>query len=419
MANDTYFKKSNFDTTFNLFYKSVVYKRRMSGLEYKNIINFNAGEKLLYGRVDQRFVPIKNTNKINFESFSNSITNGQNFSAVNFVVKAFEDMAAQFKRCAAQRKISSADPYLSNLKVYKAYENPDVLYQNYLDVYYDSIIKQFKKKKIKVADFGHFMKELFKIISKPTPEYPFTQTGYIKSKQCPINVSGFAIEIADLDFFNDFDKMEKFVESDNWDFYATTCNKYGFMIDSNAPWRIIADLNSMGMAKYSSPLGLAGSMVAFDALYVNVATKYYKKFKYDLLRLYDKVKKSYLVQEICDGNTINKLIIPIDYSIKDYQAKYTDDYFLDYYFKLRIWEEELTLSNAEILNITSKCTALAKNENAPTSIDVFEAFINKPFDYVGSLSYAIKSKKAKENAASGISEIIESESSTKTGGGGY
>ena len=60
MTNDTYFKKSNFDTTFNLFYKSVVYKRRMSGLEYKNIINFNAGEKLLYGRVDQRFVPIKN-----------------------------------------------------------------------------------------------------------------------------------------------------------------------------------------------------------------------------------------------------------------------------------------------------------------------------------------------------------------------
>ena len=77
MADDTYFKKSNFDTTFNLFYKSVVYKRRMSGLKYKNIINFNAGEKLLYGRVDQRFVPIKNTNKINFESFSNSITNGQ------------------------------------------------------------------------------------------------------------------------------------------------------------------------------------------------------------------------------------------------------------------------------------------------------------------------------------------------------
>ena len=354
MADDTYFKKSNFDTTFNLFYKSVVYQERMQGQGHKNIINFNAGEKLLYGRVDQRFVPIKIANKINFESFDSSITNGQNISAVSFVVRAFEDMAAQFKRCAAQRKISPTDQYLSNLKVYRAYENPDVLYQNYLNTYYDLIIKRFKKDKIKVADFGHFMKELFKIISKPTPEYPFTQTGYIKSKQCPINVSGLAIEIADLDVSNDFDKMEKFVESNNWDFYVTTCNKYGFMIDSNAPWRIVADLNSMSMAKYSSPLGLAGSMVAFEALFVNVATKYYKKFKYDLLRLYDKVKKSYLVQEICDGNTINKLIIPANYSIDYYETEFSDDYFLDYYFRLRIWEEETTLSNAEILNIINK-----------------------------------------------------------------
>lgn len=414
MADDTYFKKSNFDTTFNLFYKSIVYKKRMQGQGHKNIINFNAGEKLLYGRVDQRFVPIKIANKINFESFDSSITNGQNISAVSFVVRAFEDMAAQFKRCAAQRKISPTDQYLSNLKVHRAYENPDVLYQNYLNTYYDLIIKRFKKDKIKVADFGHFMKELFKIISKPAPEYPFTQTGYIKSKQCPINVSGLAIEIADLDVSNDLDKMEKFVESSNWDFYVTTCNKYGFMIDSNAPWRIVADLNSMSMAKYSSPLGLAGSMIVFEALFVNVATKYYKKFKYDLLRLYDKVKKSYLVQEICDGNTINKLIVPANYSIDHYKAQFSDDYFLDYYFKLRIWEEEMALSNAEILNIINKCTAVAKSDGVLSSIVLFEGFINKPFDYVGSLSYAIKSNEAKKNAAAGVSD-----SSTKSGGGGY
>jgi|2_EtaG_2_1085320.scaffolds.fasta_scaffold01513_4 hypothetical protein len=415
MADDTYFKKSNFDTTFNLFYKNVIYKRRMYGQGYKNIIDFNAGEKLLYGRVDHFFIPIKNTDPINFDSFNSAIANGQRVSAVGFVVRAFEDMAAQFKRCAAQRKISPTDQYLSNLKVYRAYENPDVLYQNYLNTYYDLIIKRFKKDKIKVADFGHFMKELFKIISKPAPEYPFTQTGYIKSKQCPINVSGFAIEIADLDVSNDFDKMEKFVESNNWDFYVTTCNKYGFMIDSNAPWRIVADLNSEAMINYSAfQGGLTDSFIIFERMFSNVALLYYKKFKYDLLRLYDKVKKSYLVQEICDGNTINKLIIPANYSIDYYETQFSDDYFLDYYFRLRIWEEETTLSNAEILNIINKCTAVAKSNGALSSIALFERFINKPFDYVGSLSYAIKSNEAKKNAAAGVSD-----SSTKSGGGGY
>ena len=65
-----------------------------------------------------------------------------------------------------------------------------------------------------------------------------------------------AIEIAPhQDAANDNSKVLKFIQSKNWDFFVNTCDTYGFMIDYNVPWRIVADIDSEIMRQVASRYG--------------------------------------------------------------------------------------------------------------------------------------------------------------------
>ena len=75
-------------------------------------------------------------------------------------------------------------------------------------------------------------------------------------------------------------KFEKFIKSPNFEFYLLAAAKHGFFVDKNAPWRLVANLNSPRMKEYMSLNNLSISNV-FDTCFV-------KTYKYDLqnLRLY-------------------------------------------------------------------------------------------------------------------------------------
>ena len=61
---------------------------------------------------------------------------------------------------------------------------------------------------------------------------------YTKSTRNSLTNTGLCIELADVDYDNDEQKVSDFVNSKNWEFYVNTCNSYGFMIDTNTPWRL-------------------------------------------------------------------------------------------------------------------------------------------------------------------------------------
>ena len=94
------------------------------------------------------------------------------------------------------------------------------------------------------------------ILSKTIRKRPFTLPAFIKSTYCPINVSGLVIEIADIKCDNDLEKINKFYESRNWEFYLTTCANMGFMVDRNNPWRLVANISSAPMADASMAYGV-------------------------------------------------------------------------------------------------------------------------------------------------------------------
>ena len=415
----TNYAESNKESTIDLFNKRTVYMGDVaasSAADYKNLVNFNFGEKHLYGRVNEYFIPIVPTPTfLPLKQFKASNAPEKNISAINFVVDAFNGLALEFKRCAASGQISSNDSFLSNLTVYKAYEDPEKLYNEHLTAYFNSITTALKSNKVQVKNFDEFIINFKLLLEISIRQIPFTKAAYIKSRYCPINCSGLVIEIADLDCANDEEKINNFVNSKNWQFYVNACRSYGFMVDRFIPWRLVADIGDIPtpsrMLDYAGEYGFSTGAQILTMGYEYAHTSFYDKFKYFLLNLYNQAKPDY-IQEIkhCAGEIKTFITYPQEYTIDQLTNKYSEEYFLKLYFDLRFLEEESQFKDFEKEMLIDDCLELYQSNDASTALEVFERILNKTFDYRGSLSY-IKEQLDAARTTTATSAI------TTTGGG--
>ena len=72
--DDFFSKEANNEKTSDLFYKKTFYEGVFVS-EYSNLTNFNFGEKLLYGRVNRKYIPIEgNFGRYGLKYFSRNQT---------------------------------------------------------------------------------------------------------------------------------------------------------------------------------------------------------------------------------------------------------------------------------------------------------------------------------------------------------
>ena len=393
-----FFKKNNKESTALLFNKRVVYESTSNNDKYKNLVNFRA-EKILYGRVDRNFVPMiipENSSKIKY--FSSRATNSQGFKALNFVVDAFNDLQQQFKKSLLLSKIDPNDPYLSNLKIYKAYESPFLLYEKYISRYNIIIKNSNNMNSNKLENFDMLSNNLLLTLNNAAKTNPLTFTAFIKSRKTPISISGLAIEISDLDYTNDEEKVNNFISSKNWNFYLNACRSYGFMVDLNNPWRLIADIGSQPMIEYASKYGYTDTNSILFNYYRKASFVYYNSFISRMYDMYNFFKPVSIIKlSDCKGNTILNNIIPDSYkSIEKLKESYGQDNFLMLYCKLRFSEEESQYTEQEKNTILRDTLQLSKSKGANVAIEQFEIFLNETLDYQGSLGYYIEKSRAGE-----------------------
>jgi len=418
--------KNNKEKARNLFEQRLFYNTKLARAPYVSLVNFNFGEKFLYGRVDRFFVPmVVADERTKIKKFN--IVNGpeKGLGAINFVVDAFNDMSRQFQRCAYTQKIDPTDPFLSTLRVYKAYQNPLKMYENYRRGYFGALAAGFKRRKFKVKNFDEFIRHLMSILEKSATRNPITRTAFIKSRHCPASCSGLVIEIADIDPVSDQDKITQFVNSKNWGFYLNACATFGFMVDEFVPWRLVADIGSAPvrspMLEYTTNYGLNTTDEIIEDIYKSVHVDYYKKFKNDILELYNTVKlTSFREMQECGNRTISKKIIPRRYTMKSLMDEYSEEYFLNLYFKIRFFEEEAHITDNQKSIMMDDCIELYEQDGLERSLDSFELIVNKTFDYNGSLSYIKKYQDAvAEEEFQEQEQRTQTRSSAAGGSSGY
>mgnify|MGYP003133378122 CR=1 FL=1 len=410
-----FYKENNSESAFQLFNKKIVYSNAAANTSYPNLIDFMA-EKMMYGRVNRLFVPItipQTRNKL--KAFSSKSRTTQNLKALNFVVDAFNDLEQQFDKCRLLGKIDASDPYLSSLKVYKAYVDPRRRYQKYISKLNNVLISDPNIDSKNLKDFNMLADNMTKVMKNAGEVNPITYPAFIKSRKTPINVSGLAIEIANLDASNDNDKINLFVNSKNWQFYLNTCRTYGFMVDKNVPWRLVADIGSQPMLEYAKKYNLNNTNQILINCYETAAYSYYNSFTQNMLDLYYTMKPRSINKLIeCNGKTKVKRIKPKEYkNTERLQKSYGQENFLVLYCKLRFSEEESKYTEQEMNSLINEVIQISNIRSESMAINRFEKNLNKTFDYQGSMGYYVNNRKAQEEKA-----FVERERQT-TGTTGY
>ena len=384
-----FFREDNTESTIELYNKKRIYDSIIRG-DSPNLVNFQFAEKALYGRVDRLYRPMVLTNYIplQLKGFGAEGTPAQSARALNFVADAFADLRNQFLKKTLTNEISPNEDFLSSPVVYKAYVNPKKTYDEYIQIYLEAFQDVVRTKRLTFGNFQEFIDTIMPFLMKTIRKKPFTYTAFVKSTFCPINASGLVVEIADIDPVNDVEKVKKFIKSPNWQFYLTACGNFGFMVDRNTPWRLVADIGSANMLQYAERYGVYSTDGVLVAAYGGAYKNYLTTFRSILYNMYMKLKRPrysrYVEVDSLGGKVVT--VTPKRYRPEDYLLEFPDSYFLSLYCKIRMVEEESSFSEAQKHQLIDNTIELAQ-VNPTRALDTFEIIVNKTFDYNGSLSY--------------------------------
>nr|MCS5551655.1 hypothetical protein [Gammaproteobacteria bacterium] len=78
---------------------------------------------------------------------------------------------------------------------------------------------------------------------------PMTQSGFIEGTSLSPLISGLMIEIGKDKYSDDFTKAYEYLDQ-NFELVSHIAAQYGFSIDRNIPWRLVADIRSEAMQEY-------------------------------------------------------------------------------------------------------------------------------------------------------------------------
>jgi hypothetical protein len=384
------------NTVEEVYDKKQIYFVDSEDERYKNLVDFNFGEKFLYGRVRRDFRTIYlNSNSEFLSNLQSNDPQGSPPVALSFVVDMFNRLNTQFDKCAITGKINPDDPFLSKLKVYKAYEDPVALHGSYLNLQLNSLKNQLKNKRI--TDIRQFLQEILSLLSQSIKLYPITFAGFVKSRFCPISVSGLCLEIADSAYFDDEGKIEQFYNSPNWEFYLNACRSYGFMIDKNIPWRIVADIGTTEVLEYSRQRGLNTTDSILLTPYDETEIFFFNKLKFYIINLYNEIATTYSESYDCNGIQRTRFITIPQISVNDFDRQITEADMLKFYFEIRLMETDKVLTAGQKTKLLNDCIRLYQSFGVPRAMNRFVKVISQMFDSPGSLSYINERNKANED----------------------
>jgi len=374
---------------FRKRFKYNAYSRKRSK-NHTHFINFQMGEKMFYGRMTPLYgIPVSLVDQTLLAPVKgSSARSGEQVLAFDFVALQFERMRME----VTKRRLCGAlpnDRYISQMSAQKGFTNPLLQYDSYKQAFFAQIAKNFQKRGLQFTNIREFLALLEEYLPPRVREVPFTYPSFIKSRFCDVMSTGLAIEIADLKYSNDEDKVKHFIRSPNWHFYLNLCNKYGFAVDQHYPWRIVADLESSAMKRVAKARNV---FYGRNMLYINYETAsktYMKMFLFDMLELYNLCYRRFVyIEEECSGGVVKRRKEAIKYSQpRDLMRELTFRDAIKFYMTLRIAETKPEMLDVEKDVLIRDALRLYDEGGAVMPLYIFEAIVSSTVDSMGSIVY--------------------------------
>lgn len=158
------------------------------------------------------------------------------------------------------------------LPVYSCWTSIHPQYQGNMDRIFEAFQQWTltEGRREKILTFKDFMRYMLYFIDIITPTVPLTRSGYIMSGGCNRAISGWQINMYQADAGDDIIKKEEYLNDPNFEMFAAMAQKYGFMIDFNMPWRLVADVMSTPMRNYIRDWAVEGRVPWENGKSVNI-----------------------------------------------------------------------------------------------------------------------------------------------------
>ena len=238
-------------------------------------INFWDPKGIYYGRIDpQGYAMFANKKRMKTISAYREVTriqSGDPLFVFDFVADAFEFFQKYMHHGPPARKIT--DSPWQKVKPYKAFASPLTdSYESYLNSVYDSYVRihlrKFKNEK-KILSPQDYVKTFFdEFAAKVGQDFPITYTGFVLSKNYNFMDSALCIELASgVNHAVDYPKFEMYVKNSSFDYFKYEAARHGFLVDKNAPWRLVANIKSPIMQQRMMKYGIASIEQFFSEYY--------------------------------------------------------------------------------------------------------------------------------------------------------
>ena len=339
---------------------------------------------LHYGRVDEKYNPIFLSEE-NLKPVPSS--SDRAIFLVDFVADAYKDMLEYWE----EAKISGLlceDSLFYNLDAKSGWENLKNFYSTWLGIQYDFFAAFYSPAKpvsTSVKNFDTFISEY--INTMKTNAAPIATHGkFIFSSLVPSNISGLVIDFDNQAHDDDTVKAE-FINDKLFTFFRDAAGRHGFLVDKNAPWRLIADIKSTKMREYMDLYGVAPETL-FSYYYHKSYNMDLDFLKTHLAQCYMSYVKAYPVfkeTKVVDGRVMSVGTERTPLTENDINNKYDLNFWLEKYIMIRNVEENNKFPRKKLNMIIRK----AKN-------------LNKHFDIYRALEYTnnnfkLSSKYSKSN----------------------
>tara|TARA_R100000951_G_C2637489_1_gene179783 strand:+ start:589 stop:1881 length:1293 start_codon:yes stop_codon:yes gene_type:complete len=357
--------------------------------------NYHFLEKQLYGKVNQYLYVIEP----DYRKMINISANlAQPIMVLDFVADAFKKVQQTFKHAIDREEILSGTPLgdsRSGINATMGATDTSNNYKMHIQAINANFLEGYidESKKSKIRSFETFFPFYMDYLKQLTPDVPFTRTAYISSVfNSPMN-AGLCIEVAQYDHDTDKEKYELFLQSKNFKFYQITAAENGFIIDKNAPWRLIADIgtNSRMMdyaANRNSSLTTVDSVLSY--YYKTVYGEEMSDFKRSIVSAYNAFARANPVfydKEHSLNCKTTKIVQPQIENIRSITSRLNDSFWLEHYINIRNQESKLNYSQASLNRITKNARELRKELDLRKSLGYIDRKFSAFMHHEGSLFY--------------------------------
>ena len=226
-------------------------------------------ESTLYGRVDENIRPV-------YLSETNLTMVAEEVPIVDFVADAFRDFRAKWT-ILTQMGVVEPVGLVKDLIPFAGWKSMHEAYHLYMEEMFSDFQAWVRDNNYdySMLGFKNFLEIFMEYVDVKSPHTPITRSEFIISSKVGPEYSGLVLDLhhPGVSHDNDFGKYQSYLKDPNYELYVLTAEQFGFYVDKNAPWRLVANINSDVMLTYMRKYGIGSQKVLFQKYYYKARNK--------------------------------------------------------------------------------------------------------------------------------------------------